>query len=163
MNKYLKLRPPKQTPNSEICKCSGRPPFVLQCALTYNPISCSDCNLEVDLNQLNFTDELAESISNWRNFHDCFYLLWLDSGEYEEWAKEQLSRPDSPVNKRGIALNDKIRLYNDSFYWWFIDNSSDEYISFTKCPNCTNDLIKRPNKFNVNTKICSLCNIIVVD
>ncbi|MBA2611888.1 MAG: DUF2310 family Zn-ribbon-containing protein [Bacteroidetes bacterium] len=163
MDKYSKLRPPKQTPDSEICKCSDTPPIVLQSSLSYNPISCADCNLEVDVNSLDFNNMLIEKIADWRDFHFCFFKLWLDSGEFEIWAKEQLSNPESSVNKRALIIREEIGITRECFYWWFIDNLSAGYNSLVKCPNCSNDLIRRKNKFNTDTKICEDCNIIVAD
>ncbi len=161
MDKYIKLKVPKPIPDSEICKCADRPPVVLQSHLTYNPISCADCNLEVSLNQLNFTTDLFDKIADWRNFHDSFYKLWLDSGEFEKWAKEHLSSANSPVNKRGLILRDKIAESIQCYFWWFADNSDSNVKPFTKCPNCSGHLIKRENKYNVDTNICGHCNIII--
>ena len=162
MDKYIKLRPYLPTSDTEICKCIGRPPIVLEPHLTSNPIVCADCNLEVELNQLNFEVELIEEIANWRDFYFCFYYLWLDSAEFEEWAKQQLSIADSPVNKRALILKDKINVNgNECFYWWFIDSSSTDYKSFDKCPKCGGELTNRNNKFNTDTNICKNCGIIV--
>lgn len=161
MDKYSRLRPQGQTPDSEICKCSGRPPIVLQSHLTNNPISCADCNLEVSLDELNFTSDLADKIADWRNFHDCFYNLWLDSGEFEKWAEEQLSSADSPVNKRGLILRDKIAKNIKCYFWWFVGNFTLDIKPFIKCPNCSGHLTKRENKYNVETNVCGHCNIII--
>lgn len=145
----------------ETCKCGSRPPVVLQSHFTNNPISCADCNLEVDLNQLNLSEDLVERIAQWNSFYNSFYIIWLDSGEYEKWAKEQLSSADSPVNKRGLTLRDEIAASITCYYWWFIDNAAAEYKPFTKYPNCFGQLTKYANKYNVNTHICGQCNIII--
>ena len=161
MDKFVRLKSPKPILDSEICKCVDRPPIVLQSHLTYNPISCADCNLEVRLSQLDFTPDLIDKIADWRNFHDSFYHLWLDSSEYEDWAKEQLSSAESPVNKRGLIIKDKIAANIKCFFWWFVDNSDSNSKPITKCPNCSSDLTKRENKFNVDTNICVHCSIII--
>ena len=159
---YIKLRPPLPTDNSDICKCVGRPSFVLQSHLTYNPISCADCNLEVDFSKLHFTSKLVDKIVDWRDLHDCFYKLWVDSDEFENLAIKQLSRPNSSVNKKGLLAKDDIKLIHDCFYWWFTgDTSAQESKPFTQCPNCSGHLIKRDNKFNVDTYVCKICDIIV--
>jgi len=163
MNKFSKLKPPKETPETEICKCSGKSPIVLQSTLTYNPIACADCNLEVDIIQFTFSKELIHKIASWRNFHDCFYRLWLDSKEFEDWAKEQLSNPNSPVNKRGLAIKNEIGRSYECFYWWFVDHSSECYKPLLECPNCNGGMIKRENKFNVDTQLCRNCDIIIAN
>ena len=161
MDKYFKLRPEEKTPDSEICKCIGRPPIVLQGSVTCNPIVCADCNLEIEVNQLNFDIKTIEEIANWRNFHYCFFNLWLDSGEFETWAKEKLTLSESPVNRRALALLEKIRISYDCFYWWFVDNSEDDFQPILDCPNCGKELIIRVNKFNTDTRVCNHCHIIV--
>lgn len=161
MDKYSRLRPQGQIPDSEICKCSDRPPVVLQSHLTNNPISCADCNLEVDLDQLSLSADLADEIADWRRFHDSFYNLWLDSGEFENWAREQLSLADSPVNKRGLVLRNKIATNIECYFWWFVDNSNIDTKSFVKCPKCSEQLTKRQNNYNIDTSVCQHCYIII--
>ena len=162
MDIYNKLKPPPLTSESDICRCEGSPPFVLQSALSYNPISCADCNLEVAFEKLHIDRALVEQIANWRTFHDCFYNLWLDGGEFENWGRQELSSPKSAVNKRGLILKNEIKLTNhECFYWWFVDNSIGNYIPFTECPNCSGELQRRENKFNVETNLCKNCGIII--
>src|SRR5207249_2147529 len=88
---YWKLKPPPPAPHDEVCSCAGQPAIVLRSALSYNPIACADCNLEVPPERLGFSEKLAEEIAFWRTFHDAFFHLWLDSAEFEQWARGQLS------------------------------------------------------------------------
>lgn len=100
-DQYWKLRPPTPTPEDEICACNSVTPVVLQSKLSPNPLSFARCNLEVPPERIGFDERLADFLASWRNFHDSFYSLWLDSGEFEEWAKGQLCDPVSAVNTRG--------------------------------------------------------------
>jgi len=102
---YTKLRPAPPTPADELCTCDGAQPWLLRSVLTPNPLACALCNLEVDPDRLCVSPALVEGLAHWRSFHDCFYLLWLDSREFEAWGRDQLSDPCSPVNLRGLALS----------------------------------------------------------
>jgi hypothetical protein len=57
------LKPPLPTDPDEICQCLNNKPVKLMCALSYNPIHCIDCNLEVDSRQLQLTREITEGIA----------------------------------------------------------------------------------------------------
>src|SRR5512137_808804 len=101
---YFKLQPPLPTPDNELCKCVGNKPIKLICDLGYNPLHCLECNLEIPLKTLILSEELIDAISAWRDVYSALDRLWLDSGEYEGWAKGQLVDISSPVNQRGLAL-----------------------------------------------------------
>jgi hypothetical protein len=100
---YWKLRPALPPQDDEICASVRSPPIVLQAHLSPNPVSCLLCNLEVSPERIGFSESIAEQLAFWQRFHDCFYFLWLDSGEFEAWAKAQLENPTSEVNKRGLS------------------------------------------------------------
>ena len=118
---YWKLRPPPPTPDDETCACTSVTPVVLQPHLSPNPLSCARCNLEVPPDRIRFDEHVADSLASWRDFHDCFYFLWLDSGEFEEWAKGHLRDPMSAVNTRGLELVAQINVFRRCYLWWFQD------------------------------------------
>lgn len=62
---YFKLRPPKPTLADELCRCVGRTPIKLMYALSYNPIHCMGCNLEVPPQSLTLSEPLVEEIADW--------------------------------------------------------------------------------------------------
>lgn len=69
-------------------------------------------------------------------------VLWLDSGAYEAWAREQLADITSAVNTLGRAVQ---RVFNDTqrcYYWYFQDPSSDAYRSLRSCPVCREALLE---------------------
>jgi len=139
------------------------PPIVLQSTLTNNPIACADCNLEVNLSQLNLSNELTDEIRVWQNKFDSLFKIWLDSGDQEKQVLEQLSRSDSEVNKIGLTVNRNINQTHECYYWWFVDNSDENSLKLQSCPNCSADLTQRQNKFNADTRVCRQCKIIVAD
>ncbi len=97
-----KLEPPPPTPVDEVCRCADAPAIKLMSALTDNPVHCMNCNLEVPSDTLGISESLAESISSWRRVHDALYQLWLDSGDYESWARSQLLNFSGQVNRLGL-------------------------------------------------------------
>jgi hypothetical protein len=153
---YWKLRPPPPTPDDELCSCAGSPPLMLQPHFSSNPLSCVACNREVPPGRIGFSETIAEELASWQTFHDCFYRLWLDSGEFESWAKAQLSDPNSPVNKRGLALVAKLSGFRRAYYWWFQDTGAEGFQPLSRCPSCQGKLSERLGR---NT--CEQCSIVI--
>ncbi len=140
---FWPLRPPPTTPEGEICHCADNTPLVLQPHLSPNPISCARCNLEVAPERIGFNRALAEALASWQSFHGCFYLLWLDSGEFEQWAAAQLLHPSSPVNTRGLELAVQLSDYRRCYLWWFQGEEKIDRMRAGKCPRCSSKLEAR--------------------
>lgn len=132
---YRRLRPKAATPNNEICVCDSATSIVLQPHFSPNPLSCARCNLEVPPERIGLNAAIVESVATWRRFHEAFYVLWLDSGEFEDWAADQLSNPVSPVNRRGLALARQLSKWRRCYLWWFQLEDIEEGTS-TVCPGC---------------------------
>jgi hypothetical protein len=130
------LKPPLPTDPGEICQCTGNKPVKLMCALSYNPIHCIDCNLEVDPSRLQLTRAITQGIAYWCGIYSAIDLLWLDSGKYEEWAKAQLSDICSPVNRRGLDTRASLDQLRRCYYWFFQDQSVDDFEPVEDCPKC---------------------------
>jgi hypothetical protein len=156
LDPYWKLRPLPPTPEDEICSCTGSPAVALQPHLSPNPLACLACNLEVPPERIGFSSELAEGLAHWQRFHDCFEFLWLDSGEFESWARAQLENPSSPVNTRAFRLvaelNESCRVY----YSWFQDTTAEGFRPITECPKCRAPLVKAGTRW-----LCEPCSIAV--
>ena len=124
---YAKLQPSELTPDDELCRCLDMPPIKLMHALNENPIHCMNCNLEVIPETLALTERILEEISRWNNIYHAIYILWLDSGTYEAWAKEQLVDITSDVNVRGREVQRDLHKIRSCYYWYFQDESVDEF------------------------------------
>lgn len=135
-DQYWRLRPPPPTPDDELCACTSLTPIVLQPHLSANPLSCACCNLEVPPERIGFDERVADWLAAWRDFHASFYLLWLDSGEFEEWAKGQLSGPTSAVNTRGLELVAQMNVFRRCYLWWFQDEGAEDWQPAKECPRC---------------------------
>jgi Zn-ribbon-containing, possibly nucleic-acid-binding protein (DUF2310) len=153
---YECLRPESVTPDEDVCKCPDRPPITLQDHLSANPISCLRCNLEVPPERIRFPASLAEQIAFWRNLHRALDTLWLDSGEYEPWARAQFENPQGEVNVRGVEIVEELQSSRRSYYWWFEDASEDDFVPPSRCPRCSGDLVEL-----MRTLVCERCSIAV--
>jgi hypothetical protein len=137
---YWPLLPPPFTSEDEICRCDAATPVLLQPHLSPNPLACARCNLEVPPERVGFDEALAKEIASWQQFHDCFYLLWLDSGEFEEWAAKLLRDPASAVISRGMELAREISQSCACYLSWFQDQSADDLAPPIRCPECNGTL-----------------------
>ncbi len=135
---YAKLRPPQPTPADEICRCGSEPAIKLMSALSYNPIHCVACNLEVPPERLGLPPQLAEAVAHWNWVADGINRLWLDSGAYEEWARSQLADLASPVNVEGRRLAGELNGVRRCYYWCFEDTETSA--GLIDCPMCSRRL-----------------------
>jgi predicted nucleic acid-binding Zn ribbon protein len=108
---------------------------------------------------LRLPPDLAEALAAWRSFHDCFYLLWLDSAELEDWGRAQLSDPTSPVNSRGLGLRQRLEPIRRTFFWWFQDVGAAEFRPLTACPICRSNLLDR----KLVGRVCDDCSVLVAN
>jgi Zn-ribbon-containing, possibly nucleic-acid-binding protein (DUF2310) len=137
---FWKLRPQPATPEQECCACIHLSANVLLEALSHNPVVCFDCRRELAIEKTGFTADLAEPIAKWRSFYKCFYLLWLDSAEFEGFACEQLLSNTSVVNQRSLALASRLNkplhsaAIRPTYFFWF--SETDQNSTQTSCPNC---------------------------
>jgi hypothetical protein len=161
-NQYWKLRPPPPTSDDETCACTSVTPVVLQPHLSPNPISCARCNLEVPPERIGFDERVADALASWRDFHDSFYFLWLDSGEFEEWAKGHLCDPLSAVNTRGLDLVAQVNLFRRCYLWWFQDEEDADWKPAKECPRCAGILqirFTRERPHGGALAVCETCSI----
>src|SRR5947207_11048041 len=86
------------------CGCDRRDSLVLRDALNPYPIVCGSCFGEVLPELISLPPDLVEPMARWRDLFRALYTLWLDSDEYESWARERLCDPAGSVNVRGRTL-----------------------------------------------------------
>jgi Zn-ribbon-containing, possibly nucleic-acid-binding protein (DUF2310) len=153
---YYKLRPDPPTPDEEICQCPDDPPIVLQDRLSSVPLVCLKCGDEVRPERIGFDADLAELIAGWRGLHRALFTLWVDAGDYENWARTQLEDPQGQLNTRGMEIAAELNKHNRTYYWWFEDASATNSAPLTKCPRCYGDLVERFGHL-----VCERCSILV--
>ncbi|MEO6456737.1 MAG: DUF2310 family Zn-ribbon-containing protein [Chloroflexia bacterium] len=106
-------------------------------------------------------ENLVQGIAYWRSLYDAIDRLWLDSGEYEEWAEAQLSNIKSPVNVRGLEVQRELNARHKCYYWYFQDESADDFQTLTRCLVCSNPF-KTYNAGIFPQFLCEKCCIITV-
>jgi hypothetical protein len=158
---YAKLRPPEPTPDEELCRCPHTPPIKLMHTLTRNPLHCMHCNLEVPAETLALSQQVVEEISAWNGIYHAIYVLWLDSGAYEAWAREQLADITSTVNARGRDVQRDLNEIRRCYYWYFQDQSADNYCPLRSCPVCGDVLRDYPAGIFLQ-RVCDRDSIVVV-
>jgi len=155
---YRKLGPSRRTPDEEVCRCDPCQGLVLCDSLSDNPLRCLECNGEVAPVRIGFGDQLAEDIAAWRSVHRALYLLWLDSGEYEPWARDRLLDPNGSVNVLGRDIVRQLNAFIRTFLWWFQDPGIDEPASPGQCPICFGATKKCGIQ---NLRTCEACSIVM--
>jgi predicted nucleic acid-binding Zn ribbon protein len=156
-----KLKPPEPTPESELCRCPGDRPVKLMHALSFNPVHCLDCNLEVPPDRLKLTQHLVDALAHWNWIDGAIDRLWLDSGPYESWAKVQLSDIHNGINTEGRKVVEQIAEIRKCYYWYFQDQSADDYSPISTCPCCG----KKFSEYKAGIflqLICEECRIVTV-
>lgn len=134
MDAYDRLRPINEI---EACECTSVNGLFLVDLLTDNPLHCDFCRKEVDPERLNLSVGETESVAGWFAAANALYRLWLDSGEYEEYAKSRLIDPDGQVTRDGLKLARTLSARVPTRLWLFRDTDDGEP---THCPICGGEL-----------------------
>jgi hypothetical protein len=150
MEAYQRLRP-----NSiiEACECPSVNGLLLVDLLTDNPLHCDFCRKEVDPERLQLSVEETESIAAWFSAADALFRLWLDSGEYESYAKSCMLDPQGQVNRDGLAIAEMLSKRVPTRWWFFSDTDDGVPI---RCPMCS-ELLDTEVKWG--TGRCRTCAI----
>jgi hypothetical protein len=150
MDIYNRLRP-----NAEIesCSCQSITGLLLVDLMSDNPIHCAVCRREVDPERIKLTASETEAIAHWYGAASALYRLWLDSGEYEAYAKERLLDPKGQTNRVGRELAIAMSVHHPTQFWFFHDTDDGEP---SHCPVC-GDLLDMKVKWG--TGMCRPCHI----
>jgi predicted nucleic acid-binding Zn ribbon protein len=130
------------------------------CALSYNPLHCMDCNLEVRPESLGLDVALTEAIAQWRSVYGAMERLWLDSREYESWAERELEDIRSPVNQRGLELRRRLDPLRRCYYWLHQDESTENLGLIRECPLCSRALISYDGGIFPQV-VCNDCSVVI--
>lgn len=127
---YQKLRPWTAL---EACLCDTVHGLLLVDLLTDNPLHCRVCRGEVDPERLALSALETEAVAGWFSAASALHRLWLDSGEYEAYAKARLLDPSGQVNRRGLEIAKSLSARVETRLWLFRDTEDGEP---THCPMC---------------------------
>lgn len=123
--------------------------------MTANPVRCFACKGYVDPERLSLSESQVEAIVGWDRVFSSLYRLWLDSREYESWAKAELLRPKGRANIAGMEARASLALSKPTHYWWFFDTDDPEPES---CPWCSGVLEAAERH---GTKQCNKCAVVL--
>jgi len=147
---YQRLRP---WTDIEACECSSVESLLLVDLLTDNPLHCGFCKREVDPERLQLTAAETDQVAHWFSAASALYRLWLDSGEYEDYAKARLLDPKGQVNTVGLEIAKTLSAKLPTRFWFFSDTDDGEP---KDCPICGANL-------NTNVKwgtgCCESCRV----
>ncbi len=150
MNAYDRLRPWTEI---EACECASVSGLFLVDILSDNPLHCNFCRKEVDPERLALTVEETESVARWYSAANSLYQLWLDSGEYEEYAKARLLDPNGQVTRDGLKVAQTLSAKVPTRLWLFYDTDDGTPMH---CPICRNEL---DTNVKWGTGTCANCRI----
>jgi hypothetical protein len=150
MDSYKRLRPWTEM---ESCECAEVRTLLLVDLLTDNPLHCGFCRKEVDPARLELTAAETEEVAGWFSVASALYKLWLDSGEYEQYAKERLIDPNGEVNMKGLAIARTLSERVPTKLWFFSDTDDG---TPTHCPICGANL---DTNVKWGTGCCEGCKI----
>ncbi|HHH75645.1 MAG TPA: hypothetical protein ENL03_01310 [Phycisphaerae bacterium] len=88
------------------------------------------------------------------------YRLWLDSEDYETWARRELSSVTSRVNQLGFQLQTEINPRRKCYYWLFQDKTDEAYRPLTQCPACEKNLTEHHGE-GFTQLVCEDCGILM--
>ena len=120
-----------------VCNCDQIKSLFLLSMLSDNPIYCGECRQEADPNKLGFDKNEIDKMNSWHLVAGSLYKLWIDSGEYEEYAKACLTDPFGEINTDGIDLAKDLSNKIPTKFWMFSDTEDG---TPTHCPICKNGL-----------------------
>ena len=162
MNNSKKLNP---NPNiDEICQCLKIEKILLVHLFEETPIHCYHCKNFIPASRLNLNIDISQRIKNWYPVLSALDNLWLDSGQYESYAAQQLSDKNGQLNKEALAIATELSKQYPTYYWWFSETDLHEFLDpdqqpqITHCPNCNQKL--NPNTEHGHGK-CETCHIII--
>jgi len=126
--------------------------------LSPNPFCCLACRGEIDPEGPGFDPELTQAIVYWRSLYEALYRLRLGSDECEAWAADRLRDPGGRVNREGREIIGRLQAGIPAYYWWFEDNSVEEYVPLADCPICNQPLEVREKP---ERRACETCRILL--
>ena len=118
--------------------------------LVVGPVAEDDAALAVErhavlgIGQVLRGEPEVEAVARWHSVNRSLHALWLDSGEYEGWARARLLDWSGQVNQDGMKVARMLSARLPTCVWLFRDSEGD----FDKgevvvdCPICGKPLEK---------------------
>lgn len=139
----------------ENCECDTSNFYILQGrSLQFtDELTCGSCLKQVPYSRI----PLDIKIEEWQNYHQRFYLNWLDSGIFEHDAYQELiNYREGKLNKEGERIRAELSNYFKApvYLRYFVEEPDDNHPCLICGENGSDSGLKRPSK------ICKTCNTI---
>jgi hypothetical protein len=140
-------------PVDEVCRCPAQTTMHLRYEFTELPLFCVECTGQILPSTLHLTEDLAQEILEWRTVYAALYELWLDSSDYEAFARSALFDPAGNINRRGLAIARRLSEQRATYYWWFSDDADSSPL---QCPVCHTPMEEHATR---RFRFCHSCHI----
>lgn len=139
----------------ENCECDTSDFFILQGrSLQFtDELTCGSCLKQVQYSRV----PLDIKIEEWQNYHQRFYLNWLDSGIFEQDAYNELTNyREGKLNKEGERIRFELSNHFKApvYLSYFVEEPDDNHPCLICGEKGSDSGLKRPSK------ICKACNTI---
>ena len=139
-----------------ICRCSRNEPALLRGSLPISPLNCMQCRKPILLSDAIISKELEQATFKWAKTYNSLFILWSDTMEYQEWAKQKLLDEIGSINLEGLELAQQYNAVRKTYYWMFQDSSDKDYMQPQHCPFCGASMVPiLKNDF----KVCHDCGV----
>jgi hypothetical protein len=92
---------------SDACTCSKRS-ILLSVSLSRDVLPCGACGGSIDVDKIKGPREAIHLLKRWIDQAYAIEMLWFASGEYEDWAKNELDSGKSKLNQLGRQVAQKL-------------------------------------------------------
>ncbi len=139
----------------ENCECNTSDFYILQGrSLQFtDELTCGSCLKQVPYSRI----PLDIKIEEWQNYHQRFYLNWLDSGIFEHDAYSELTNySEGKLNKEGERIRAELSNHFKApvYLSYFVEEPDSNHPCLICGEKGSDSGLKRPSK------ICKTCNTI---
>ncbi|MBO9700529.1 MAG: DUF2310 family Zn-ribbon-containing protein [Sporocytophaga sp.] len=144
-----------------------KPKFLILKSNRISPIYDGDSMDQIPLYKLPYTykGESFIDIIDWNRDYDHIEGLWYSGYGGEVWTSDQLSNPNSELNKKGrncCANLEKITGVPTYYYLFYnAQISGTEDVIVRTCPSCKGDwTLEEQSYFNLHNCKCDQCRLV---
>ena len=93
---------------SQGCACGTERAIILSVSLSRDELPCGRCGAGIPVEGLKGPRDVIHLLRRWVDQAYAIEMLWLSSGEYEDWAKGEIDSAKSKVNQMGRQVAQKL-------------------------------------------------------
>lgn len=124
------------------------------------PLTCGKCNNYVPLYKLpKYEDHGYRSILSWETNYISCDSLQMNCEVGENWALNQMQKPNSELSKQGLTICDRIEKLTGIPTYYYLYNYS-KFKTLQNCPNCKNNWVLKHQIHGFYDYQCENCKLI---